>query len=56
MWRRGAQISWLSLKTKVDNFSVVWPKNYWDGFSRFGLKTAGFGFPNLGLKIIMTVS
>jgi hypothetical protein len=22
-WRRGAQISWLSLKTKVDSLSVV---------------------------------
>jgi hypothetical protein len=60
--RRGAQISWLSLKTKVDGLSVVWPQNHrdnfsWfglktdgDGFSRFGLKTGDFGFPTLGLK------
>jgi hypothetical protein len=23
----------LSLKTKVDGLSVVWPQNHWDGFS-----------------------
>jgi hypothetical protein len=62
-WRRGAQISWLSLKTNVDSLSVVWPQNDWDdflrfglktggdGFSRFDLKTGGGGFPGLGLKI-----
>jgi hypothetical protein len=32
-WRRGARVSWLSLKTKVDGLSVVWPQNHWDGFS-----------------------
>jgi hypothetical protein len=32
-------ISWLSLKTKVDDFSS------------FGLKTGGFGFPGLVRKI-----
>jgi hypothetical protein len=32
-WRRGAQVSWLCLKTKVDGLSVVWPQNHWDGFS-----------------------
>jgi hypothetical protein len=31
-------ISWFGLKTKVD------------GFSRFGLKIGGFGFPSLGLQ------
>jgi hypothetical protein len=30
---RGAQVSWLSLKTKVDGLSVVWPQNHWDGIS-----------------------
>jgi hypothetical protein len=35
MWRRGARVSWLSLKTKVDGLSVVWPQNHWGGF--FGL-------------------
>jgi hypothetical protein len=52
----------LSLKTKVDGLSVVWPQNHWDGFlwfgiktgddgfSLFGLKTGGFRFPRLGLK------
>jgi hypothetical protein len=62
MRRRGAQITWLSLKTKVsglsmvwpqnhwDGLSVVWTQNYWDGFSQFGLKTGGDGFPCLDLK------
>jgi hypothetical protein len=33
----------LSLKTKVDVLSVVWPQNHWDDFSRFGLKTGDYG-------------
>jgi hypothetical protein len=37
--RRGAWISWFGIKTKVD------------GFFRFGLKTGGFWFPGLGVKI-----
>jgi hypothetical protein len=56
MWRRGTQVSWLSLKTKVHGLSVVWPQNHWDGLSvicpqnhwngflRFDLKTSGDGF------------
>jgi hypothetical protein len=60
--RRGARVSWLSLKTKVDDLSMVWPQNHWDGlsvvwpqnhkdsFSRFGIKPGGFGFPGLDLK------
>jgi hypothetical protein len=27
-WGRGARVSWLSLKTKVDDLSVVWPQNH----------------------------
>jgi hypothetical protein len=62
MRRRGAQVSWLSLKTKVDGLSVVWPQNHWDdfawfgfktggdGLSRFDSKTVGFGFSGLGIK------
>jgi hypothetical protein len=38
-WRRGASVSWLSLKTNVDGLLVVWPQNHWDGFLWFGLKT-----------------
>jgi hypothetical protein len=32
-WRRGARVSWFSLKTKVNSLSMVWPQNLWDGFS-----------------------
>jgi hypothetical protein len=32
-WRRGAHVSWLRFKTKVDDLSVVWPQNHWNGFS-----------------------
>jgi hypothetical protein len=49
-WRRGARVSCLSLKTKVDGLSVVWPQNHWDGFLQFGLKTGGNGFLRFGLK------
>jgi hypothetical protein len=51
MWRRGWRVSWLSLKTKVDGLSVVWPHNHYDGFLRFGLKTGVYGFLRFGLKI-----
>jgi hypothetical protein len=40
----------LSLKTKVDGLSVVWPQNHWDSFLRFGLKTGGDGFSWFDLK------
>jgi hypothetical protein len=40
----------LSLKTKVDSLSMVWPQNHWDSFSQFGLKTGGDWFPSLHLK------
>jgi hypothetical protein len=40
----------LSLETKVSGLSMVWPQNHWDGFSRFGLKTGGGGFFDLGRK------
>jgi hypothetical protein len=49
-WRRGARVSWLSLKTEVDGLSVVWPQNHCDGFLWFGLKTGGNGFLWFGLK------
>jgi hypothetical protein len=60
--RWGAQISWLSLKTKVDGLSVVWPQNHydglsavwrqnhWDSFLRFDLKTNDDGFLRFGHK------
>jgi hypothetical protein len=40
----------LSLKTKVDGLSVVWPQNHWDGFLRFGIKTSGDDFSRFDLK------
>jgi hypothetical protein len=39
----------LSLKTKVDSLSVVWPQNHWDSFWWFGLKTCCDGFCRFGL-------
>jgi hypothetical protein len=50
MWRQGARVSWLSLKSKVDGLSVVWHENHWDGFLRFGIKNDGEGFLRFGLK------
>jgi hypothetical protein len=58
----------MSLKTKVDSLSVVWPQNHWDGFSSvwaskpmvmvcewFGLKTTRTVFISLASKLVMTV-
>jgi hypothetical protein len=68
-WRRGARISWLSLKTNVDGLSAVWPQNHWDGFSLvwaskpmatvcewFGLKTTRMVFTGLASKPVATIS
>jgi hypothetical protein len=49
-WRRGARVSWLSLKTKVDGLSVIWLQNHLDGFLRFVLKTGGDGIFRFSLK------
>jgi hypothetical protein len=38
------RVSWLSLKSKANGLSVIWPQNHWDSFLRFGLKTDGDGF------------
>jgi hypothetical protein len=67
-WRRGARVSWLSLKTMVDGLSVVWPQNHWNGFSSvwtsklmatiyewLGLKTTRAVFPDLASKSVATV-
>jgi hypothetical protein len=69
MWRRGARLSWLSLKTKVDGLSVVWPQNHWDDFSSvwaskptptvcewFDLKTTRTVFIGLASKPVVTIS
>jgi hypothetical protein len=56
-WRRGAQVSWLSLKTKVDGLSVVWPQNHWDGFSSvWTSKSMATVCEWFGLKTTETVS
>jgi hypothetical protein len=46
----------LSLKTKVDGLSVVWPQNHCDNFFWFGLKTGGDGFSGLASKPVAVVS
>jgi hypothetical protein len=68
MWRRGARVSWLSLKTKVDGLSVVWPQSHWDGLSVvwpqnhwdsflwFALKTSDDSFSGLASKPVAMVS
>jgi hypothetical protein len=43
-WRLEAQVSWLSLKTKVDGLLVVWPQNHSNDFHQFGLKTSNEDF------------
>jgi hypothetical protein len=43
-WRWETRVSWLSLKTKVDGLSVVWPQNHWDDFLWFDLKIGGLSF------------
>jgi hypothetical protein len=45
----------LSLKTKVDSLSVVWPQNHWNGFYCFSLKTDGDGFSRFCLKTVVVV-
>jgi hypothetical protein len=46
----------VSLKTKVDDLSVIWHQNHWDDFLRFGLKTSGDGFSSLASKPTAMVS
>jgi hypothetical protein len=68
-WRRGARVSWLSFKTKVDGLSVVWSQNHSDGFSSiwaskpmttvcewFGLKTTRTVYASLASKPVAMVS
>jgi hypothetical protein len=55
-WRRGAHVSWLSLKTKVNGLSVIWSQNHWDGFLWFGFKTGGDGLSGLASKPVVMVS
>jgi hypothetical protein len=52
MRKRGAWISWLSLKIKVDGLSVVWLQNHWDGLA----STTGTIFSGLASKPVATVS
>jgi hypothetical protein len=69
-WRRGARVSRLSLKTKVDGLSMVWPQNKTTGLvcqwfvlkttgmvcQWFGFKTTGTVFSGLVSKSVVTVS
>jgi hypothetical protein len=68
-WRRGARISWLSFKTKIDGSLVVWPQNHCDDFSLvwtskpmatvcewFGLKITRMIFTDLASKPVAMVS
>jgi hypothetical protein len=60
--RQEARVSWLSLKTKFDGLSVVWPQNHWDDLSvvwpqnhwdcflQFDLKIGGDSFLWFDLK------
>jgi hypothetical protein len=50
MRRRGARVFWLSLKTNVDGFLVVWYQKHSDGFLQFDLKISGNGFLRFALK------
>jgi hypothetical protein len=62
-WRREAWVSWLSLKTKVEGLSVVWPQNHWDGLTskpvvtvfRFAPQNRQLWFSDLGFKITAMV-
>jgi hypothetical protein len=54
-WRQETRVSWLNLKTKVDGLSVVWPKNHWHNFLRFGLKIGGDSFLGSTSKSRVTV-
>jgi hypothetical protein len=56
MWRRGAWVSWLSLKTKVDGLLVVWSQNHWDGFAGLVSKPVATVFSSLPSKLVATVS
>jgi hypothetical protein len=46
-------VSWLSLKTKVDGLSVVWPQYHWGGFSGLASKpVATVSWLNLKTKVV----
>jgi hypothetical protein len=51
------RVFWLSLRTKVNGLSMVWPQNHWDGFLQFGLTVtvSWFGPQNqadFGLSVV----
>jgi hypothetical protein len=55
-WRWGERVSWLSLKTKVYDLSVVLSQNHCDSFLRFGVKIGDDGFSSLSSKPVAMVS
>jgi hypothetical protein len=57
MWRRGARVSWLSLKIKVDGFSSIWASKPMTTVCEwFGPKTTQTIFAGLASKPVTTVS
>jgi hypothetical protein len=56
MRRRGARVSWSSLKTKGNGFSQIGLKTSGYGFSRFDLKIGGYDFYSLTSKPLARVS
>jgi hypothetical protein len=55
-WRRGGRVSWLSLKTKVDGFSLVWASKPMAMVCEwFDLKTTRMVFTGLASKPVATV-
>jgi hypothetical protein len=57
----------LSIKTKVNDLSVVWPQNHWNSSPSLASNLMAMGFPvwaykrqlrfgDLGLKITMAIS
>jgi hypothetical protein len=48
-------VLWLSLKTKVDDLSVVWPQNHCDGLLVVWPENHSDGFSRFDLKTVATV-
>jgi hypothetical protein len=49
------RVSWLSLKIKVYDLSVIWPQNWWLQVSQFRPQNRQLQFGDLGHKITVSV-